>query len=230
MIYELTCLRPPFLGDNFPSLKRAVISGRYPSIPKNYSDSLGTVINLMLQVHAKDRPNAKAFLNHPLIASKLVHEIPCVIVPREQRACLMETIKIPSLHNLNRILPRPRYPDSRPISPKTRQVEDQKPRSASAPPPVMPTGLVGGRLQTKDVEKSVACPDEDSNKENDPVQVNVAAIAITEIAKEDACSNQENVAAVRRHYAAPPAPRAPLVARPSIAHPHRPFQVYNRIW
>ena len=36
LIYELCALHPPFLGDSFPQLKRAVMAGRYKSIPRCY--------------------------------------------------------------------------------------------------------------------------------------------------------------------------------------------------
>ncbi len=51
MIYELASLRPPFLGDSFAQLKRAVVIGRYPPLTNGgYSESLSTVIALMLRV------------------------------------------------------------------------------------------------------------------------------------------------------------------------------------
>jgi NIMA (never in mitosis gene a)-related kinase 1/4/5 len=240
MIYELTCLRPPFLGDDFPSLKRAVISGRYPSIPKKYSVNLGNIIALMLRVNAKERPSAKAFLTHPYIVAKLAHDVPIVITPREQHASLMETIKMPiNLHKLNHVLPKPQYPNSRPISPLSRHAPaESKPRSASAPPPAVSNlkALMGenNSLTTNQSEKREERPEDDSMKENHPasnVNANVKFRGIAEAAKADGVSNQENIALIRRYQAALPIPRAPLVARPNNAPPpHRPFQLHHRIW
>lgn len=71
MIYELASLRPPFLGDSFPALKRAVLAGRYPALPRVYSEALTRVIAAMLQLQPRDRPNAQQLLAMPEIASRL---------------------------------------------------------------------------------------------------------------------------------------------------------------
>lgn len=122
MIYELCALRPPFLGDSFPELKRNVLSGRYQPIPHVYSVELGRVIAQMLSLEAAKRPNAMELLDNPQVEKRkgLVKDL----VPEDindQQVDMIETIKAPSranVKNLQNALPAPCYPDERPNSPR----------------------------------------------------------------------------------------------------------------
>eukprot|EP00919_Chromeraceae_sp_WS-2016_P058252 GHVR01138443.1.p1 GENE.GHVR01138443.1~~GHVR01138443.1.p1 ORF type:complete len:120 (-),score=2.22 GHVR01138443.1:4308-4667(-) len=40
VLYELTSFRPPFMGSDFPTLKKKIISGHYDRIPQYYSEDL----------------------------------------------------------------------------------------------------------------------------------------------------------------------------------------------
>lgn len=122
MIYELASLRPPFLGDSFPALKRCVLSGRYPSLPRVYSEALTRVIASMLQLQAKDRLTAAQMLSLPDIAARMnllgpdcdnaaPHSEPHGHGP----SSVLRTIKVPQvLAKLNDMLPRPCYPSAAP--------------------------------------------------------------------------------------------------------------------
>lgn len=122
MIYELASLRPPFLGDSFPALKRCVLSGRYPSLPRVYSEALTRVIASMLQLQAKDRLTAAQMLSLPDIAARMnllgpdcdnaaPHSEPHGHGP----SSVLRTIKVPQvLAKLNDMLPRPCYPSVAP--------------------------------------------------------------------------------------------------------------------
>ena len=144
MIYELASLRPPFTGDSFPALKRAVVGGRYQPIPQKYSSGLHRVIAQMLKVNARERPSAEQLLRCADIAPKLhLDEITVVHAaqPSREQAFmqLMETIKVPqNLRKLNVALPKPCYPDVRPNSPTAWTVAEQniqiKRRPVPAPP------------------------------------------------------------------------------------------------
>jgi hypothetical protein len=128
MIYELAALKPPFLGDSFPALKRAVVSGRYLPIPRKYSSNLHKVIAAMLRVNAASRPSAAALLSSEEVSAKLYLDDLSVEVARSdhgsQRRKLMETIKVP--HNLKSLgLPKACYPDVRPNSPGAWTAVDQ---------------------------------------------------------------------------------------------------------
>lgn len=48
ILYEMTCLQPPFEGTDMQELYEKVMKGQYPRIPKNYSQDLAIVIKSML--------------------------------------------------------------------------------------------------------------------------------------------------------------------------------------
>lgn len=131
MIYELCALKPPFTGNSFPELKRAVIAGRFSPIPRKFSDSLRTVISSMLRVSSRERPSAARMLKTPEIQAKLhldeIRAAQPVPSQHEAHAKLMQTIKVPqNLRRLNNgLLPKPCYPDARPNSPTSWTVAEQ---------------------------------------------------------------------------------------------------------
>jgi len=142
MIYELAALRPPFMGNSFPELKRNVIAGKFPPLPKKYSESLQRVIGMMLRQNTRERPAAKILLKCPEVSAKLFLDEIAGAVPRSHvfnAPSMMETIKVPqNLQRLQGALPKvfmllvnyylagcninacslkPCYPDVRPNSP-----------------------------------------------------------------------------------------------------------------
>lgn len=140
MIYELCSLRPPFLGDSFPALKRAVASGKYSPVPKKYSDGIHRVIRHLLRLKPTDRPNAAELLAYPEIVAKLhldgTHDIVHDEVP--SLPDMMATIVVPrNMKKLGNVLPKPCYPDMRPNSPSAwtaaeQGVENKKPTRKAA--------------------------------------------------------------------------------------------------
>jgi serine/threonine protein kinase len=155
LMYELCALKPPFQGNSFPELKRAVIAGRYSPIPRKYSDGLGRVISQMLRVNARERPSAAKLLLHNDLSSKLqLDEVGVSAAsnnPREAHMKLMETIKVPqNLRKLKQggLLPKPCYPDARPNSPTSwtvaeqvhhnKKVAKEAKNNANAVPPPLP--------------------------------------------------------------------------------------------
>jgi NIMA (never in mitosis gene a)-related kinase len=130
MIYELCALRPPFMGDSFPSLKRAVIAGKYPALPKKYSESLQRVIAMMLRLNTKERPSAAHLLKSSEVSIKL-HLDEASALPMRNNVfnapSMMETIKVPqNLQKLQSALPKPCYPDVRPNSPSAWVISEQQ--------------------------------------------------------------------------------------------------------
>ena len=127
MMYELCALKPPFVADSFPALKRVVTAGRYSPIPRKFSDSLAKVIGSMLKLNPNQRPTATALLHHADVAKK--HHLDGEVVPREPVHAfpgMMATIKVPqNLRKLNQALPKPCYADARPNSPTAWVVSDQ---------------------------------------------------------------------------------------------------------
>jgi serine/threonine protein kinase len=130
MIYELASLRPPFLGDSFPALKRSVLTGRYPSLPKVYSEALSRVVSAMLRLAPRERPTAAELLALPELqafalaagihsdcAQQCHSSEPAAMgqlpLPPHPPQHVLQTIKVPQvLAKLNDMLPRPCYPSA----------------------------------------------------------------------------------------------------------------------
>ena len=157
MMYELCALKPPFAGNSFPELKRAVIAGRYAAIPRKYSDGLGRVIGQMLRVNARERPSANKLLASNELSSKLQLDEAPASQPsaREMHQALMATIKVPqNLRKLKQggLLPKPCYPDARPDSPTAWTVAEQvhankkKNQELKSNPPPLPLQGVMQRM------------------------------------------------------------------------------------
>ncbi|RYG63525.1 hypothetical protein EON64_15780, partial [archaeon] len=116
MIYELASLRPPFLGDSFPALKRSILSGRYPALPRVYSEALTRVIGTMLRLQARDRPTAAELLGQSDMMMKIalldkqqgMQAPPAHGNENVAPSNVLKTIKIPQvLSRLNDLLPKP---------------------------------------------------------------------------------------------------------------------------
>lgn len=142
-LFQVCALRPPFLGDSFPQLKRAIIMGRYSPIPKQYSQPLHSVISKMLKLSPRERPSASSLLNCTEVGPKLALDSATTCFAGGQRenamVALMSTIKIPGhLNRLKSVLPKPCYPDVRPNSPTSWTVAEQKQHQKKAAPPPLP--------------------------------------------------------------------------------------------
>jgi hypothetical protein len=129
-------LRPPFLGDSFAALKRSVVLGRFPPLPRVYSDSLQRIIGIMLRVNAKERPNTTQLLAMPDIASKAdLMESEGFRQAESNENGLLGTIKVPPLlKKLNEALPKACYPDAKPA----KEDETRGPQASALPKPPMP--------------------------------------------------------------------------------------------
>lgn len=130
MIYELCCLRPPFVANDLLRLKRAIVSGRYPMIPNKYSADLGNVVASMLKVNPANRASAAALLKSPAVQTRLHLEGTDPGTARSQTdPSMLKTIHAPrQMVNLSSALPKPCYPDTRPNSPGAWTVEEQTSR------------------------------------------------------------------------------------------------------
>lgn len=141
---QVASLRPPFLGDSFPSLKRAISLGKYSPISQKYSESLHRVIAHMLKLNPRERMSADELLRSPELASKLALDDDAGTGfqqgHREREKAILEligTIKVPQqLNKLQCALPKPCYPDLRPNSPSAWTVAEQK--QQRKPPPLPP--------------------------------------------------------------------------------------------
>ena len=121
LVYELCALHPPFLGDSFPQLKRAVLQGRYKSIPRCYSYEMSTVLSKLMRVNARSRPSARDLLASPEVQKYMKPGGYGSVAPESHRPIdLMETIKVPHgpKRRISAALPKPCYPECRPKSPE----------------------------------------------------------------------------------------------------------------
>ena len=158
LTYELAALAPPFMGDSFPQLKRAVMQGRYKNVPKCYSYEMSTVINKLLRVSAGTRPSAAALLASPEVQKYMKPGGYGPIAPESQRPIdLMATIVVPSgpKRRISSVLPPPCYPDARPNSPSSWPVSARDRKEAIAN---KANGVVGGGLSNIDETKPESNP------------------------------------------------------------------------
>jgi NIMA (never in mitosis gene a)-related kinase len=51
VLYEMTCLKPPFRADDMEGLYKKIIKGNYPKIPSLYTSELSHVIRALLQIN-----------------------------------------------------------------------------------------------------------------------------------------------------------------------------------
>lgn len=145
LIYELCSLQPPFTGDSFPALKRAVTNGRYSPIPTKYSSAMTRAIANMLRLNPQSRLSADDMLRSPELVPKLYldgndDESDAILIShRENFPNLLQTIKVPqNLRKLNGALPKPCYPDVRPNTPTSWVLSEQYKKANeenSQPPP-----------------------------------------------------------------------------------------------
>lgn len=128
MVYELCALRPPFLGNDLPGLKRSILSGRYPPIASKYSPELHHVVDQMLKLAPRQRPTAAEFLKLKEIKAylHLDSESAMPTTREEEGGNLLKTIAVPkNMRQLSSALPKPCYPDARPDSPTSWTVAEQ---------------------------------------------------------------------------------------------------------
>lgn len=71
ILYEITCLRPPFEATSQMALALKIKEGKFKRLPKEYSEELWRVITLMLSPDKEKRPSVEDLLNIPQISLRL---------------------------------------------------------------------------------------------------------------------------------------------------------------
>lgn len=66
VIYEMLCLRPPFIGKDMSQLYKKICKGVYPSIPSHYSEDIKNIVALMLNTDPELRPSCDDLIKSPL--------------------------------------------------------------------------------------------------------------------------------------------------------------------
>ena len=69
--YEMLTLHPPFRAKDMEQLYNAVIKGQYRKIGDKYSPDMNEIIDYLLKVNPKDRPNCDDILKHPVVKKRL---------------------------------------------------------------------------------------------------------------------------------------------------------------
>ena len=69
--YEMLTLHPPFRAKDMEHLYKAVIKGQYKKIGDKYSQDMNDIIDYLLKVNPRERPNCDQILNHPIIKKRL---------------------------------------------------------------------------------------------------------------------------------------------------------------
>jgi serine/threonine protein kinase len=198
LTYELAALTPPFLGDSFPLLKRAVLSGRYKSIPRTYSYELSTVISKLLRVNPRSRPSAKDLLASPEVLKFMKPGGYGKISPStDHQMDLMATIKVPHgpKRRISSVLPKPCYPDNRPNSPKSWPVSARDRKEAIEKKENASGGGVNGMraIGENDDENENAAPKQAIPASPMPIRANSGAADILKSAR-----NHNNIGTKQR--------------------------------
>lgn len=71
LLYELCCLKPPFEAGSIHYLALKIVKGKYPPIPKAYSQPLRTLVDRLLRVDPDSRPSVHQILKDPLIRNRI---------------------------------------------------------------------------------------------------------------------------------------------------------------
>jgi NIMA (never in mitosis gene a)-related kinase 1/4/5 len=136
VIYEATCLKPPFRADDMQGLYKKVIKGEYPPMPRTFSQDLHLIVSGLLQINPSSRLNCTQLLAHPAV---LRHSND--IFEEETGCLLLQTINFPTkLTKFTEHLPKPNFEDSLPSSNKSFVLPKMGNKSAvlrdsSEPPP-----------------------------------------------------------------------------------------------
>ena len=117
VLYEMITLRPPFRATDMEGLYKKVTKGQYSKIPDIFSNDLYQIVQFLLQVNPKLRPNCDQILNHPIL-KKRIEYFKTITGEKENNNInknkgLLKTIHMPkNLVFLADKLPKPNYEQS----------------------------------------------------------------------------------------------------------------------
>ena len=67
----MVTLNVPFKAEDMEGLMKTVLTGKYTPIPNNFSKELSQLVNQMLQLKPKNRPNCDKLLKSQVIQRKI---------------------------------------------------------------------------------------------------------------------------------------------------------------
>ncbi len=71
LLYEMASLQPPFDANSLHELASKILKGKFPPLPKFYSENMNLLVKTLLQVDSKWRPNINQILKYPLLSDKI---------------------------------------------------------------------------------------------------------------------------------------------------------------
>jgi NIMA (never in mitosis gene a)-related kinase len=69
--YEMLTLHPPFRAKDMEELYKKVLKGQYKRVGDKYSSDMNDIIDYLLKVNPKERPNCEQILKHPAVQKRL---------------------------------------------------------------------------------------------------------------------------------------------------------------
>jgi NIMA (never in mitosis gene a)-related kinase 1/4/5 len=108
LLYEMCSLKMPFLGQDFPSLYRRVIEGKYEEIPEVYSEAMQNLVRMCLITEEEMRPAASELLETAIL--KGMEMSLSSFNAEEGEIKLLDPIKCPKVLRFLAVkLPKPRF-------------------------------------------------------------------------------------------------------------------------
>ena len=71
LLYQLVTLRLPFEANNLPILSMRILKGKFKPIPTSFSKPLADLIDHLLKVNPKERPDMKEILKYDIIRERM---------------------------------------------------------------------------------------------------------------------------------------------------------------
>ena len=116
VLYEMITLKPPFRAQDMEGLYKRVLRGQYSKIPDRFSSDLFQIVQFLLQVNPKLRPNCDQILDHPIIQKRIGYfdslskDKDNININEPSNKALLKTIHMPkNIIFLSDKLPKPNY-------------------------------------------------------------------------------------------------------------------------
>ena len=116
VLYEMITLKPPFRAQDMEGLYKRVLRGQYSKIPDRFSNDLFQIVQFLLHVNPKLRPNCDQILDHPIIQKRIGYfdslskDKDNININEPSNKALLKTIHMPkNIIFLSDKLPKPNY-------------------------------------------------------------------------------------------------------------------------
>eukprot|EP00002_Diphylleia_rotans_P017546 TRINITY_DN3405_c0_g3_i2.p1 TRINITY_DN3405_c0_g3~~TRINITY_DN3405_c0_g3_i2.p1 ORF type:complete len:808 (-),score=152.58 TRINITY_DN3405_c0_g3_i2:286-2709(-) len=96
VLYELTCLHPPFQAENLYLLSKSIRKGEYKPIPSSYSPELADLIGRMMSVDPSQRPTLREILNMNYVNKTLADVYTSLLIQTQKLLGVQESVDLKS--------------------------------------------------------------------------------------------------------------------------------------